>query len=105
MSSRLLSGGAVNPAHSMEEERHESIFRLDRCHAADHRGGHYHSRADVLHYALPLRIKEEGMRSYLLRSVDSYMNFIDRGSRFWGIVIILFAILFFGPLCLNIYLR
>jgi hypothetical protein len=45
------------------------------------------------------------MRSYLLRNVDSYMNFIDRGSRFWGIVLIISVILFFGPICLNIYLR
>ena len=89
----------------MKEERHESNFRLDRRHAADHSGGHYHSRADLLHYVLPLRIKEEGMRSYLLRNVDNYMNSIDRESRFWGIVLIISVILFFGPICLNIYLR
>lgn len=45
------------------------------------------------------------MRSYLLRNIDGYMNFIDRASRFWGIVIVLFAVLFFGPICLNIFMR
>lgn len=45
------------------------------------------------------------MRSYLLRNVDGCMNFIDRASRFLGVVIVLVAILLFGPVCLNIFLR
>jgi hypothetical protein len=45
------------------------------------------------------------MRSYLLRNTDKFMNLMDRWSIYLGIVIILFAVLFFGPLCLNIYLR
>jgi hypothetical protein len=45
------------------------------------------------------------MRSYLLRNIDGWVNFIDRQSRFWGIVIILVAILFFGPICLNAFLK
>jgi hypothetical protein len=45
------------------------------------------------------------MRSMLLRGTDRYMNWIDRESRFWGIVLIISAILFFGPIVLNIFLK
>jgi hypothetical protein len=45
------------------------------------------------------------MRSYLLRNVDGYMGFIDRETKFWGIVAILLALLVFGPICLNVFLR
>lgn len=45
------------------------------------------------------------MRSYLLRNIDNYLNFIDRESKFWGIVVVMVAILFFGPICLNLFMR
>lgn len=45
------------------------------------------------------------MRSCYLRSVDQFFEHLDRWSRFWGIVAILAAVLFLGPLCLNIFLK
>ena len=37
--------------------------------------------------------------------VDKFMEYIDSVSTFWAVVIILYAILLFGPICLSIFWR
>jgi len=43
------------------------------------------------------------MRTYLLRNVDKFMDYIDSVSTFWGIVVILLAVLLFAPVCISIF--
>jgi len=80
---------------------------------AKHKGGHHapHLYRNLAYRLGPLLItgmadqeSSQGvnMRSYLLRNVDKFMDFIDRGSRFWGIVLILFAMFIFAPVILRI---